>query len=428
VSPGRRYVFLQPESEGCPTIRKLDRCRQGDTQAQYRLLADRLRCIDGIIQAARRRVLRRQTGGEKTEHDGRSGRLPCANGFLHHPVRAAPRRSMMTSCFLRFLRHPRPRSDFQTEADCARRSHIQSQSVGGKILAILSAGDSPVLSTRSTRRSRRCWASSVTRISVRCQEAGPGRDLHGPEQVPGIVEQCGEAGILGSSSSLPVQGDGREGRALEERIDEIRRRYDGCGFSGRTAWGSSSRCEPEHQLRKRSSKDGSIAFISQSGALCSSVLDWALEKKSGSPILSRSATPWMSISGPDRLLRRRRKDEIDHLVRGVVEPGAKVRIGARAFARTKRSSPTRLEDSRNRAGGRLPHRRDGLRGRGLCSASGFSRAISGQGWIQSPAVILKAIAGLFALLLAWLVHGRRSETNPGDAFTCYFTVMSAMVR
>ncbi len=39
--------------------------------------------------------------------------------------------------------------------------------------------------------------------------------------------------------------------------------------------------QPQRQLRRAMPKSGHIGFISQSGALCTSVLDWALDEGIG---------------------------------------------------------------------------------------------------------------------------------------------------
>ncbi len=101
----------------------------------------------------------------------------------------------------------------------------------------------------------------------------------GPEWVRG----CGEAGILGLviiSAGFGEAGD--EGRALEARLRQEQRRFDGMRILGPNCLGVIA---PGRGLNASFAagmpRPGGVAFISQSGALCSSVLDWALARNIG---------------------------------------------------------------------------------------------------------------------------------------------------
>ncbi len=103
------------------------------------------------------------------------------------------------------------------------------------------------------------------------------------EQVPGLVEQCGEIGIAGVIiMSAGFRETGEEGLALEQRIKETLSRYEGMRVLGPNCLGiiapgiSLNASFGEGMPRK-----GNVAFISQSGALCTSVLDWAIQEKIG---------------------------------------------------------------------------------------------------------------------------------------------------
>ena len=103
------------------------------------------------------------------------------------------------------------------------------------------------------------------------------------QQVPEIVRQCGEEGILGLIIiSSGFRETGPEGRALEEQVKAQRRNFGGMRILGPNCLGFAS---PSQNLNVSFTagmpKEGSIAFVSQSGALCSSVLDWAIEEKVG---------------------------------------------------------------------------------------------------------------------------------------------------
>jgi acetyltransferase len=100
--------------------------------------------------------------------------------------------------------------------------------------------------------------------------------------VPQIVEECGEAGITGviiMSAGFKETGD--EGKKLEEQVKDIAGKY-GIRIIGPNCLG----VIVPHQKMNISfasgmPKKGHVAFISQSGALCTSVLDWAVSENIG---------------------------------------------------------------------------------------------------------------------------------------------------
>ncbi len=101
--------------------------------------------------------------------------------------------------------------------------------------------------------------------------------------VPGIVKQCGEAGIDGVViMSEGFRETGEEGRLLEEKLKEQLKQFPGMRVIGPNSLGS---IVPGQRLNisyaNGMPKKGLVAFISQSGALCTSVLDWANEAKIG---------------------------------------------------------------------------------------------------------------------------------------------------
>lgn len=94
--------------------------------------------------------------------------------------------------------------------------------------------------------------------------------------VPQIVEECGESGITGLIIISSGFGEiGPKGKALEEEILKLKRTYN-LRIIGPSALGI---MRPSIRLNAtfahRAAKRGKVAFISQSGALCASVLDWA---------------------------------------------------------------------------------------------------------------------------------------------------------
>jgi len=103
------------------------------------------------------------------------------------------------------------------------------------------------------------------------------------EEVPDKVRECGEAGIEGIIiMSSGFRETGEDGVKLEQRILEERSKFRNMRIIGPNCLGI---IVPELDLNVSFAPDfpkkGNIAFISQSGALCTSVLDWANEEKIG---------------------------------------------------------------------------------------------------------------------------------------------------
>jgi len=100
--------------------------------------------------------------------------------------------------------------------------------------------------------------------------------------VPDVLEQCGKAGINGIIIiSAGFKEVGPEGKALEDRIAEIKKKY-GMRIVGPNCLGV---IRPIIRLNatfiSKMPKPGKIAFISQSGALGSAILDWATHENIG---------------------------------------------------------------------------------------------------------------------------------------------------
>ncbi len=103
------------------------------------------------------------------------------------------------------------------------------------------------------------------------------------EQVPDYVDKCGESGILNIIiMSAGFKEAGNEGIKLENQIKENIKKYGNMRVMGPNCLGL---IVPSLNLNVSFAsgipRNGNIAFISQSGALCTSVLDWAIEKKIG---------------------------------------------------------------------------------------------------------------------------------------------------
>lgn len=95
--------------------------------------------------------------------------------------------------------------------------------------------------------------------------------------VPGVLEDCGKVGVAGVVIvSAGFKEIGKEGIQLENEIDRIRKKY-GMRIMGPNCIGF---LRPILNLNatflKGNPAPGNIAFISQSGALGSAILDWAV--------------------------------------------------------------------------------------------------------------------------------------------------------
>lgn len=131
------------------------------------------------------------------------------------------------------------------------------------------------------------YAINPKRDTVQGQRAYPDLDAIGEpvdlaivatpaRTVPAIVEQCG---IYGIKSMIILSAGFREigesGRALEDKVRDTARSY-GIRFLGPNCLGL---IRPSIGLNatfgNNSAAEGGIAFVSQSGALCTAILDWA---------------------------------------------------------------------------------------------------------------------------------------------------------
>jgi acetyltransferase len=101
--------------------------------------------------------------------------------------------------------------------------------------------------------------------------------------VPGIVRACGEAGTRGVLIiSAGFREVGEEGRALEAQIREEQKKFDGMRILGPNCLGIIvPRIHLNASFAAATPEAGHVGFVSQSGALCTSVLDWALDEGVG---------------------------------------------------------------------------------------------------------------------------------------------------
>jgi len=116
--------------------------------------------------------------------------------------------------------------------------------------------------------------------------------------VPGIVEECVDAGIGGA---VIISAGGREigekGRELEKKIEQ-KARIGGVRIIGPNCMGIIC---PDRNLNASFAahmpSTGPTAFISQSGAICSAMLDLSLKKTWAFDTSLASVPCWMWISG-----------------------------------------------------------------------------------------------------------------------------------
>jgi len=158
------------------------------------------------------------------------------------------------------------------------------------------------------------------------------------DKVVGVVKECGEFGIPGLIIiSAGFQEIGDEGKKLETEIRSLIKKYEGMRIIGPNCLGV---IVPSLKLNASFAaampKAGNIAFISQSGALCTSVLDWAMEGKIGfSQFVSIGNS--LDVEFGD-LIDYFGEDENTHCIILYIESitnARKFMTAARAFARKK---------------------------------------------------------------------------------------------
>uniref|UniRef100_UPI0032180874 bifunctional acetate--CoA ligase family protein/GNAT family N-acetyltransferase n=1 Tax=uncultured Draconibacterium sp. TaxID=1573823 RepID=UPI0032180874 len=101
--------------------------------------------------------------------------------------------------------------------------------------------------------------------------------------VPQLVKDCGEAGIHGVIiMSAGFKESGEEGKKLEAMVKAEKARYPDMRIIGPNCLGILvPGLNMNVSFADGMPKKGHVAFISQSGALCTSVLDWAYESNIG---------------------------------------------------------------------------------------------------------------------------------------------------
>lgn len=216
---------------------------------------------------------------------------------------------------------------------------INPSSVAGKVLGNLVGGGFkgvvyPVSDTAEALMGVPCYRDldslpARPDLAIICAPAG---------EVPDLVERCGGAGIPGIIiMSAGFREIGAEGLALEARIRATVDRNPGMRVLGPNCLGV---IVPGISLNASFAEGlparGKVAFISQSGALCTSVLDWAVEQKIGFSYFV-SVGNMLDVDFAD-LIDYFGEDQQTESIILYVESISRARrfiTAARAFARTK---------------------------------------------------------------------------------------------
>ncbi len=148
--------------------------------------------------------------------------------------------------------------------------------------------------------------------------------------VPGIIRSCGEAGTRGILIiSAGFREVGAEGRALEAKVLEEQKKFKGMRILGPNCLGI---MVPGHNLNASFAASaplkGNVGFISQSGALCTSVLDWANDEGIGfSYFISVGNAIDVSMGDLIDYLGISGTNAIDHSVRRIDHGRTRVHVG-----------------------------------------------------------------------------------------------------
>ena len=156
--------------------------------------------------------------------------------------------------------------------------------------------------------------------------------------VPGLIRQCGEAGTRGIVIiSAGFREIGEEGKKLEQQVLEEQAKFDGMRILGPNCLGI---IVPGIHLNASfaaaTPNKGHIGFISQSGALCTSVLDWAIDEGIGFSYFV-SVGNMLDVSMGDLIDYFGSATETQSIILYIesISEAREFMSAARAFARTK---------------------------------------------------------------------------------------------
>jgi len=102
------------------------------------------------------------------------------------------------------------------------------------------------------------------------------------KDIPRVMEECGQAGV---KTAIIISAGGREtgpeGEKIEAAIQAEARKW-GIRYLGPNCWGVvCPPCRLHASFAPHFARPGSLAFISQSGSVCSSIIGWAALKNIG---------------------------------------------------------------------------------------------------------------------------------------------------
>jgi acetyltransferase len=155
--------------------------------------------------------------------------------------------------------------------------------------------------------------------------------------VPAIVDACGEHGVRAMIIlSAGFREVGEAGRQLEERVMEAARNYGirvlgpNCLGMIRSEWGLNATFGNNNAL------PGNLALVSQSGALCTAILDWAEQRSIGfSAVVSTGIAADLDFGDIlDYLVTDKSTDSILLYIEGL-QDARRFMTGLRAASRAK---------------------------------------------------------------------------------------------
>ena len=173
---------------------------------------------------------------------------------------------------------------FQPRSVAVIGASTKTTGVGHKVLENLIAGEFagpiyPINPKHKEISGRECFPSvgalpEPVDMAVVCTPAAT---------VPTVIRECGEAGILGIVVlSAGFRETGEAGQRLEGELRQVSAEFDGMRIVGPNCLGiMAPHVALNASFANSMPKQGHVAFISQSGALCTSVLDWALQENIG---------------------------------------------------------------------------------------------------------------------------------------------------
>ncbi len=222
------------------------------------------------------------------------------------------------------------------------------------------------------------------------------------QTVPGIVEACGRRGVKAAVILSAGFGEtGEAGMALEQKVRTIAHHY-GLRFIGPNCLGL---MRPSVGLNatfnRGSASPGRLALVSQSGALCTAILDWAQANGIGfSNVVSVGSSADVDFGGIlDFLVNDPETEHILLYIEGIRQPRGFM-SALRAAARTKPVIVIKV--GRHAAGSRAARSHTGA----LVGADDvFDAALRRAGVVR-----VRTVAQLFAVAQA-LSHHCRPEGN-----------------